>query len=125
MWWVLLLHTWLQTLRQARYPGLSARPLRLPLLLQLLAHHLYTTASNQTLTNPCRQVLLRDRFVFRCHSSRWHTIYHSELGSSASILAAGYNLDCFMTRYQGVNWRDRRNWGCNGRASPQVGCGNV
>ncbi len=28
--------------------------------------------------------------------SRYNTIYHAELGSSASILAAGYNLDCFM-----------------------------
>jgi hypothetical protein len=38
--------------------------------------------------------------VFHCHESRWNTIYHSELGSSATILAAGYNIDSFMTRYQ-------------------------
>lgn len=65
------------------------------------------------------QVLIDDGKVFQCHNDRWNTIYHSELGSSAAILKAGYNLDCFMTRYQGVNWRDRRNWDCNQRYSCQ------
>lgn len=35
------------------------------------------------------------------------------MGSSAAILAAGYNIDSLMLRYQGVDWRDKANWGCN------------
>ncbi|MEW5312893.1 MAG: hypothetical protein WDW38_004491 [Sanguina aurantia] len=65
------------------------------------------------------QVLIDDGKVFHCHNNRWNTIYYSELGSSNAILDAGYNLDCFMARYQGVNWRDKKNWDCNQRYSPQ------
>ncbi|GAX76065.1 hypothetical protein CEUSTIGMA_g3508.t1 [Chlamydomonas eustigma] len=65
------------------------------------------------------RLLMRDRTVFHCHQSRWNTIYYSELGSSAAVLAAGYNIDSFMTRYQGVDWRDPAHWGCNERLSPQ------
>ncbi|KAG2498860.1 hypothetical protein HYH03_003052 [Edaphochlamys debaryana] len=65
------------------------------------------------------QVLLDDGRVFHCHNTRWNTIYYSELGSSTAILHAGYNLDCLMTKYQGVDWRNKSNWGCNQRYSPQ------
>jgi hypothetical protein len=47
----------------------------------------------------------------RCR--RWNTIYYSELGSATAILRAGYNIDCLMAKYQGVDWRDRSNWECN------------
>ena len=46
---------------------------------------------------------------------RWNTIYFSELGSSAAVLDAGYNIDCLLVRYQGVDWRDKANWDCNAR----------
>ena len=59
--------------------------------------------------------MIKDGNVFLCHNDRWNTIYFSEIGSSAAILASGYNIDCFMTRYQGVNWRDTGNWNCNQR----------
>jgi hypothetical protein len=42
---------------------------------------------------------------------------YAEMGSSAAILSAGYNIDSLMLRYQGVDWRNRSNWGCN------AGCG--
>ncbi len=38
---------------------------------------------------------------------------YAEIGSSAAILDAGYNIDALMLRYQGVDWRDKANWGCN------------
>lgn len=38
---------------------------------------------------------------------------YAEMGSSASILRAGYNIDSLMARYQGVDWRQTENWGCN------------
>lgn len=64
------------------------------------------------------QVLLSDGHVFECHSLREDAIYFSELGASAAILAAGFNLDCLMLRYAGVDWRQRVTWGCNGRRNP-------
>ena len=39
---------------------------------------------------------------------------HAEVGASSAILDAGYNLDSLLLRYQGVDWRDRATWGCNG-----------
>jgi translation initiation factor eIF-2B subunit epsilon len=61
------------------------------------------------------QVLIQDKRVFACHKDRWDTIYHSELGSSLAILNAGFNIDCLMMRYQGVDWRDTASWECNAR----------
>lgn len=31
------------------------------------------------------------------------------------MLDAGYNIDCLMLRYQGVDFRNKDNWECNGR----------
>lgn len=53
--------------------------------------------------------------VFKCWSDRQDAIYYGELGSSRAILRAGYNLDCFIIRYQGIDWRDPTNWDCNAR----------
>jgi hypothetical protein len=60
-------------------------------------------------------VLEEDGRIFHCHNSRWNTIYYSELGASNAMLKAGYNIDSLMTKYQGVDWRDKRNWECNRR----------
>lgn len=61
---------------------------------------------------------LDDGNVFGCYSEKLETIFHSELGASLAILKAGYNLDSFMARYQGVDWRDEKNWRCNDGANP-------
>jgi hypothetical protein len=37
--------------------------------------------------------------VFKCWSSRWDAVYYGELGSSKAVLEAGYNLECFMSRW--------------------------
>lgn len=58
-------------------------------------------------------VWLRDGNVFTCWSSMWDVIWHGELGSSLALLNAGFGLDCFMMRYQGVDWADSANWKCN------------
>ena len=44
----------------------------------------------------------------------WDTIWYSELGSSLVLLNKGYNIDSLMLRYQGIDWRNKSNWGCNG-----------
>lgn len=56
-----------------------------------------------------------DGTVFACYTSMWDVIYYSELGSSWSVLAAGYNLDSLMMRYQGVDWTVLENWECNAK----------
>lgn len=42
------------------------------------------------------KLLVDDGKVFACYDAFQETIYHSELGASAVILEAGYNLDSFM-----------------------------
>lgn len=62
----------------------------------------------------CRRML---SCVHTCQprpDSMWDVIYYGELGSSLELLEAGYSIDCLMTRYQGVDWSDKNNWGCNG-----------
>lgn len=41
---------------------------------------------------------LRDGNVFSCYAAFQDTVYYSELGASAIILDAGYNIDCLMVR---------------------------
>lgn len=67
-------------------------------------------------------VLLASPPVFACYADMHDTVWHSELGASLAILNAGFNLDSLMTRFRGVDWRDRRFWNCNaGCAVKQTG----
>lgn len=65
-------------------------------------------------------ILKHDGEVLKCHNGIHDAIWHAELGSSAAVLNAGYNIDCLMLRYQGVEWQDRSNWGCNGGMNPYL-----
>lgn len=56
-----------------------------------------------------------DGTVFACYTSMWDVIYYSELGSSWSVLAAGYTIDSLMLRYQGVDWTNLESWDCNAK----------
>ncbi len=56
--------------------------------------------------------------VFSCYDTISDTVFHAELGSSKAILDAGYEIDSFMARYQGVKWSDKKNWGCNRNVNP-------
>ncbi len=53
--------------------------------------------------------------MFTCYTSMWDVIFHGELGSSLAVLKGGYNLESFMARYRGVDWRQESNWECNSR----------
>ncbi|KAK9841148.1 hypothetical protein WJX74_000759 [Apatococcus lobatus] len=74
----------------------------------------YVTATDQT----GMAILQGSGSVFSCYETLHDTIYFSELGSSAVILEAGYNIASLMLRYQGIDWRDKENWACNERFSP-------
>jgi hypothetical protein len=56
--------------------------------------------------------------IFDCYSTEWDVKYYSDAGASAFILSQGLNLASHMLRYAGVDWRDKQNWGCNGRIRP-------
>ena len=59
-------------------------------------------------------LLRADAGALKCWNSIHDAIWHAELGSSAAILRGGYNIDSLLLRYQGIDWRDTANWGCNG-----------
>ena len=44
------------------------------------------------------KLLMDDGNVLKCWDDRLDAIYHAELGASAAILRAGFNLDCLLTR---------------------------
>ena len=63
--------------------------------------------------------MLRDTgSVLTCHTSRDSAVFNAEIGASVAILAAGFNIASFLTRYAGVDFREERARSCNGRASP-------
>uniref|UniRef100_A0A7S0YQK8 Uncharacterized protein n=1 Tax=Polytomella parva TaxID=51329 RepID=A0A7S0YQK8_9CHLO len=37
---------------------------------------------------------------------------------SQFLFDAGYSIDSLLTRYQGINWQDKRNWHCNHNIDP-------
>ena len=82
--------------------------------LQRPRHHLYSGPQVGL------QTMLDDGNVFKCHKDMWDAIFYSEMGSSLAILKSGFNLDSLMTRYQGIDWSDERNWGCNSRCIPCI-----
>lgn len=61
-----------------------------------------------------------DGTVFECYTNMWDVIFFSELGSSWTVLAAGYTVDTLMLRYQGVDWTNLDNWDCNARLAARA-----
>lgn len=46
-------------------------------------------------------ILRRDSEVLKCYNDRWDAIWYAELGSSAAILNAGYNIASLLHRCAG------------------------
>ena len=62
--------------------------------------------------------VLKRRTVFTDHGSKVAAIISGEYGLTKAILDAGYTIDTLQLAYQGVDWRDKRNWKCNGGKHP-------
>ncbi|KAI3432735.1 hypothetical protein D9Q98_004276 [Chlorella vulgaris] len=58
--------------------------------------------------------------VLQCYDSKWDARYHSDSGASLGLLAAGYNIDSLLAKYQGMDWWNQRTWGCNDRVRPDA-----
>lgn len=68
---------------------------------------------------PGLNLALSDGRPFKCHLDREDAIWDGELGLSRVMLDAGYNIDCLLERYQGVDWRLVQNDAyCNDKRNP-------
>lgn len=64
--------------------------------------------------------------VLECRAGGyWDARYYGDSGASLAVLQAGWNLASLMTRYQGVDWRDEANWGCNERCGAGLETGRI
>lgn len=62
--------------------------------------------------------LLQEAGAFECYSTWREAKVKGEVAASAAILKDGYNLDCLMLRYQGIDWQDNSKWRCGNMISP-------
>jgi len=44
------------------------------------------------------KIIRRDAEITQCYWDKWDSHWHGELGASAAILNAGYNIDSFIQR---------------------------
>jgi len=70
--------------------------------------------------------LLRAAGVFRAARDKLDAVVNGEWALARAVFAAGGTVDTLLYRYQGVDWRDERNWDCNanrfvGRAGGAAG----
>jgi hypothetical protein len=61
--------------------------------------------------------------VFNCHSNFAEAIQFGEIGFTKNILAAGYMVDCLMTKYQKLNFSALQNRDCNSKSNPHLNNG--
>ena len=64
------------------------------------------------------QVLLDRKTVFQSHPGKVSAILNGEYGMNIAIFKAGYTIDSLLLAYQGLDWTNRSNWGCNGNQHP-------
>lgn len=48
--------------------------------------------------------------IFANHKNKIDAVLNGEYALSRLILEKGYNLDCLLYKYHGVDWRDKKNW---------------
>ena len=58
--------------------------------------------------------------VFECHQTFTDAINYGEIGFTTRILAAGYMVDCLMTKYQRLNFSASQNRICNFKSNPHL-----
>ncbi|KIY98294.1 hypothetical protein MNEG_9668 [Monoraphidium neglectum] len=64
------------------------------------------------------KLLLEEGRVMGCHTTAAANAYWSDSGAVAAVLKAGFTVDSLLGSFQGVDWRDDRNWHCNGGIDP-------
>ncbi|CAF3141264.1 unnamed protein product [Rotaria sp. Silwood2] len=56
--------------------------------------------------------------VFNCKNGYNDAIVNGEIATSQLILHANYQIASLQTKYQGWDFRNKENWGCNNKVSP-------
>ncbi len=59
-----------------------------------------------------------DKGIFGCYPSKDDVSAYSEIASSTRILDAGYMIDCLLTKYQTVDFKQKHNQKCNNNRGP-------
>lgn len=52
------------------------------------------------------KIIRRDAEITQCYWDKWDSHWHGELGASAAILNAGYNIDSFIHRQDSADGHD-------------------
>ena len=63
-------------------------------------------------------VLEQKKTIFVNHPSKYHAIVFGEYGISNCMLEKGFDLDCMIPEYQGIDWLDKNNWNKNNNKHP-------
>lgn len=67
------------------------------------------------LTQTGLDLMEKEASVFQCHNETKRVQTYGIMGASRAIFRAGFSIDSFMMRYQGLDWTNQTNWDCNGR----------
>ena len=71
------------------------------------------------LTDKCGlDLLLSQKTIFCDHTTKYSAIVNGEYGLSNCILSHGYSIDCMIPQYQGIDWRDSKNYNFNKNVHP-------
>lgn len=64
------------------------------------------------------KLLQNERTIFIEHPDKVSAIVNGEYGLSNCILKNGYSIDCMLKPYQGINWKDSKNYNKNNNLFP-------
>lgn len=63
-------------------------------------------------------ILKNEGTIFCNHKDFFSDIINGEYGLSNTILKNGYSIDCMLSKYKDINWRDSNNYNMNNNIHP-------
>lgn len=70
------------------------------------------------LSSGALQVVRERGTSFQQHPDKVAAILSGEYNLTTVLLNEGYDIDCLLKAYQGIDWRNETNWQCNYQAHP-------
>jgi len=64
------------------------------------------------------KLILSKKTIFTNHKNKIDAVLNGEYGLTKCILKYGYNIDCMLHKYQGINWLDKKYWNSNNNIHP-------
>jgi hypothetical protein len=63
--------------------------------------------------------IILDKGTIICnHKTKESAIFNGEYKMALAIINSGYNIDCMLTPYSNIDWRDKKNWDANNNEYP-------